>query len=276
MLSGIANGTNLTLHATVTKTAGYQDSIHIGQILGYGILIYGLRINPLNVDSSAVCHTTMLQGLYDTDIGIVKRNIFAYQTYGNFMKRMLPGIDHCSPLIQIRLRTRHVQSLTGTLSQTLLLHLQRNLIKHLAVQILQYMGSRHITEQADLLPHMGIQRIFGTTYQNIRLESQSLHSLYTGLSGLGLHFTGGFQIGNQSHMNQTGVLLTYIVLELTDGLQERLAFDIAYGTAYLDNGNLRLIIIFVGIVAVETVLDLVGDMGDNLYSASAVITSALS
>ena len=42
-------------------------------------------------------------------------------------------------------------------------------------------------------------------------------------------------------MDENGIFMSYVMLELTDGLQERLAFDIAHGTAYLNDGDMRLI-----------------------------------
>ena len=59
------------------------------------------------------------------------------------------------------------------------------------------------------------------------------------------------------------------MLKLADRFQERLAFDIAYCASHLDNGDLCLIII---VVAVETALDLIGDVGDHLDSASAEVS----
>ena len=38
-------------------------------------------------------------------------------------------------------------------------------------------------------------------------------------------------------MDQDGILMTHLMLELTDGLQERLAFDITDGTAHLNDGD---------------------------------------
>ena len=42
-------------------------------------------------------------------------------------------------------------------------------------------------------------------------------------------------------MNQNSVLMSHIVLELTDGLQKRLTLNIADGTAHLNDGNMGLI-----------------------------------
>ena len=107
---------------------------------------------------------------------------------------------------------------------------------------------------------------------DIRLDAHALQILNAGLGRLGLQFLRSAQIRNQRYMDQNGIIMAHLMLELTDGLQERLAFDITYGTADLDDGDAGLII---GKVAVKAALDLIGDMRDDLYGTSAVITTTL-
>ena len=73
-------------------------------------------------------------------------------------------------------------------------------------------------------------------------------------------------------MDQNGIIMAHLMLELTNGFQERLTLDIAYGTTDLNDGDTGLVI---RKIAVETALDLIGDMRDDLYRTSAVITTAL-
>lgn len=42
-------------------------------------------------------------------------------------------------------------------------------------------------------------------------------------------------------MNEDGILVPYFVLELTDCLEERLALDVADGTADFNDGNVCLL-----------------------------------
>ena len=72
-------------------------------------------------------------------------------------------------------------------------------------------------------------------------------------------------------MDQNGIFVSDFVLELTDGFQEWLAFDITDRTTDLDNGDPCFLI---GEVAVKTALDLIGDMRNDLYGTAAVITAA--
>ena len=73
-------------------------------------------------------------------------------------------------------------------------------------------------------------------------------------------------------MDQDRVVAADLMLELSDGLQERLALDVAHRAAHLDNGDPG---IFISEIAVEAALDLIRDVGDHLYRAAAVIAAAL-
>ena len=61
-----------------------------------------------------------------------------------------------------------------------------------------------------------------------------------------------------------------VVLELADGLKKRLALNISDRAADFNNGNLCFI---AGVIAVETVLNLICNMRDDLNRAAAVIAA---
>ena len=73
-------------------------------------------------------------------------------------------------------------------------------------------------------------------------------------------------------MDQDGILMADLVLELTDGLQKGLALDIAYGAADFNDGNLR---VFGSEVAVKTALYFIGNVGDNLDRTAAEVAAPL-
>ena len=63
--------------------------------------------------------------------------------------------------------------------------------------------------------------------------------------------------------------MSHVVLELTDGFQKWLAFNISYSSTYLDDGDPVFIR---GFSTVETAFDLICDMRDDLYGSSAEIS----
>ena len=72
-------------------------------------------------------------------------------------------------------------------------------------------------------------------------------------------------------MNEDTVLMSDFVLELTEGFQEWLTFNISGGSANFNNGYFCLRGIF---IMIKTTLDFVGYMRDNLYSIAAEISAA--
>ena len=72
-------------------------------------------------------------------------------------------------------------------------------------------------------------------------------------------------------MDQNSVLFSHFMLELANGFQKRLTFDITYSAAYFNDSNSR---IFIRKVTIEAALDLVGDVRNDLYGASTIIAAA--
>ena len=165
-----------------------------------------------------------------------------------------------------------METIAHHLGQMFLLHRKGRFIEILHIQILEYMIRRNITEQGDLVFQFHGQRIFRPAHQDVRPESQSLQLLDAGLGGLGLQFPGSLQIRHQGHMEQDGVFLSHIVLELADGLQEGLALNIPHRSAHFYDGDP---VFLRRLPPVEPALDLVGDVGDHLHRSPAVIPVAL-
>ena len=78
------------------------------------------------------------------------------------------------------------------------------------------MVDRHVAEQGDLRFHLVGNRIFAPADQNIRLKAHALQLFDAGLGRFRFQLLGCFQIRNQGHMDQNGVFMAYVVLELTE------------------------------------------------------------
>lgn len=104
------------------------------------------------------------------------------------------------------------------------------------------MTLRYVTEQSNLILDGLIQRMLTSADDDIRLDAHALQILNTGLGGFGLQFLRSAQIRNQRYMDQNRIVMADFMLELTNGLQERLALDIAYGTTDLNDGDTGLVI----------------------------------
>ena len=72
-------------------------------------------------------------------------------------------------------------------------------------------------------------------------------------------------------MEKDGILMSYFMLELTNCLQKWLALNVTDSSANFNDGNVRII---GSKIPVESALDFIGDMRNNLYSPSAIVTAA--
>ena len=240
LFSGVADSTDHTFDTPVTKAAGNDDSIHIGKKFVDIIITDQLGIDPFDLHFRIIGNGAMLQCFHHTDIGIMKGHIFANQSNFYFMFWILPGLNHLNPVAKIRLRTIHIQAVAHNICQLFFFHGKRQLIKNIHIKILDDSLLRDITELRNLFFDAVVQRKVGTTYQDIRLNTHTLQFFDTGLCRFGFKLSGSFQIWDQRHMDENTVLMSHIMLELAERLQERLTLNIAHGSANLDNSYLYL------------------------------------
>ncbi len=87
------------------------------------------------------------------------------------------------------------------------------------------------------------------------------------LGWLGLQLFGRAHIRQQRHVHVEHVVAPNVLRNLADGLEERLALDVADRAADLDDDHLGR-----GLLRqrVDALLDLVGDVGDDLDRAAEV------
>ena len=120
-------------------------------------------------------------------------------------------------------------------------HGKRSLVQVFDIQVLQHMILGNIAKKGDFILNPPFQRMFCPAYDDIRLYSHTLKFFDGSLGWLGFHLAGGFQIGNQRHMNNNCVLMADFMLELPYGFQKRLAFNIAHSAAGFYDRNMHIL-----------------------------------
>ena len=90
------------------------------------------------------------------------------------------------------------------------------------------------------------------------------------LGGLGLELLGGGDPGDEGHVDEAGVVAAELLAHLADGFEEGEGFDVAYGAADFDQSDVA-----VRRHLAHGVLDLVGDVGDDLDGLAEVVAAAL-
>ncbi len=92
------------------------------------------------------------------------------------------------------------------------------------------------------------------------------------LGGLGLELAGRREGRQQRHVDVQDVVPPDVLAHLADGLEERQALDVADRPADLDDHHVR---VAVAAHADDPLLDLVGDVRDDLDRAAEVVPAAL-
>ena len=271
MFTGILDCSNFSFDSTIAKTTRNQDTAHIREQFIHILRSYGLGVDPFNIDNGMIVDTAMFQCLYNRNVSVVKLNVFSNQCNRNFRRRVAKLIHHLGPVGQIRFRARQMKTFAGYLGKMFLFHGKGCFIEIFYVQVLQHMVFRYITEQSNLILDSLFQWKLCTAYNDVRLNSHSLQLFDRSLGWFRFHFTGCFQIRNQSYMEKDGIVMSYFMLELTNCLQKWLALNIADSSANFNDGN---VCILGSKIPIETALDFIGDMRDNLYSPSAIVTAA--
>ena len=75
------------------------------------------------------------------------------------------------------------------MGEMLMFHCQRRLIEIFHIQVLEHMIAGNITKQSNLVFQSLIQRMFGTAYNDIRLDTHALKFFYACLGRFGLQFS---------------------------------------------------------------------------------------
>ena len=131
---------------------------------------------------------------------------------------------------------------------------------------------RDVGEQRDLVADLVADRVSRAQHDDVGLDADAAQLLDRVLGRLGLELAGGGEGGQQRDVDVEDVRPADVLAHLADGLEERQRFDVADGAADLDDDDVR--------VAVagdprDALLDLVGDVRDDLDRAAEVVAAAL-
>ena len=147
--------------------------------------------------------------------------------------------------------------------------LQRHRINARSIERGDHRLQAHVAELGDLGALALGQRHFAATQQQVRLDAKRGQFAHRVLRRLGLQLARRLDIGHQRDVHRAGHVAAHFVAQLANGLDERQAFDIAYGAADLAQHEIDI----VGGGAGEF-LDRVGHVRDHLHCCAKVITAS--
>ena len=137
-------------------------------------------------------------------------------------------------------------------------------------------GRGDMAEVANLATSGLLQALSGAAENDLGRKAEGAQVANTVLGRLGLLLFG--KDGNQTHKHEAEVVISDAELELPEGLEENAGFDVTDGAADLDEANVgRLSRIIDGNMsdALDPILNLVGNVRDDLNGLSEVVSLAL-
>ena len=268
VLTRVLRSLDHALDAAVTKAARHNDAVHVAQLVGAaGLVDEMLTVDPLDLDLALVLKARVVQALHDAQISVVQLDVLTDQRNLAGLAAGRNAADERLPLGQIARRGLQVQLAGHDVRQTGGFQHQRALVQARHRQVFNDAVGAHVAEHADLALDVVAYRAVGAQDDDVRRNAHALQLLAGVLRGLGLVFVGAGDVGHQYDMDIAAVLGALLQTDLTDGLQEGLALDVAGGAADLGDDDVRL-----GALGqiIDIALDLVGDVGDDLHGLAQI------
>ena len=212
----------------------------------------------------------MIERLVQALVGILVADVLADHVNRELVDRVLDSLDELFPRRHAALRLREVQVLEHDAIEPFGGEHQRHFVYRRDV-----LGSDHrffvdVAEERNLLLDLGIQEPIRPAQQNVRLNPDRPQIADAVLRRLRLELAGRADERHEREMDVQRVVAPDVLAELPDGLQERQALDVAHRPADLDEDDVDVI----G-GASDGVLDLVGDVRNDLDRAAQVVSAPL-
>jgi hypothetical protein len=128
----------------------------------------------------------------------------------------------------------------------------------------------HVAEERNLALDIGIEKAIGAAEEDVGLNADRTQIAHAMLRRLGLELTGCADVRHQRQVNIERVVATDILAELTNRFEKRQAFDVADRAADLDERDVNVLRI-----GADRVLDLVGDVRNDLHRSPEIIAATL-
>ena len=272
VLPGVLGGENHALNPPVPEAARYE---YAGQSRQFFRSIPGrqcFRIYPADVHMGILIIPCVTQGFGHREIGVLQLGVFPHKADGYLPGSPLGFLHHDGPLIHLRICARKPQPFAHCAGEACLFQHQRRFIQASQRPVFDDALRRHIAKQGDFLEDGGLQRRIAAQHDDVRVDAHALQLLDAVLGGLGLVLIGAGEKGDQRHMDEHAVLPPHLQRHLPRRLQEGLTLNIPDSAADLGDDHVSP-----GLPshAVDKVLDLIGDVGNDLHRGAQVFAPPL-
>lgn len=211
------------------------------------------------------------QRLGDREIGVGQVDVLAHQRDGDLVVGLVHPAQQVVPLGPVHVAEGQVQLAHDVGVQALGVQDLGDVVDRAGVLAGDHGGVVHVAHQPDL-PLDGDGHVaVGAQHDRVRLDTDVAQRGDRVLGGLGLQLAGGADVGQERDVDDEDVVPADLVAHLADGLQEGKRLDVADGAADLGDDDVHV----VGGHAPDAVLDLVGDVRDDLDGVAQVLTAPL-
>ena len=214
----------------------------------------------------------MAHGLRNGEIRVVKLDILADEADLHVLFAAAHAIQHLVPFLEVRLRQVELQLAADDFGEIVALQHDRRFIKRLNRKILDDAIGLDIAKQRDLPLEVFIHRTIHADHDHVRCNAGGLQFFDRMLRRLGFVLIRAGEIRHKRYVNVQAVARPNFVTNLTNGFEERLAFDVADRAANLRNDHVRMRRVR---NTVDKALDLVGHVRNDLHRFAQIRARAL-
>ena len=258
--------------AAVAKAAGHDDAVRILEQLVHVVAGQGLGVHPVDFHVRAVLEAAVAQRLGHGQVGVVQAHILAHQRDAHGFGAIVDAVEHLVPLGHVGRGRVDGKLAAHNVGEVVLLQHDGRLIEAGHGQVLDHAVGLDVAEQRNLIADVLIDGLVRAGDDDVGEYAHGAQLLDGVLGGLGLVLAGGLDVGHQRDVDEQAIAAPLLDGHLADGLQEGLALDVARRAADLGQHHVCAALFAHG---VDEVLDLVGDVGNDLHGLAQVVAVAL-
>ncbi|MDR6152681.1 hypothetical protein QF021_000770 [Acidovorax delafieldii] len=273
-LAGKLGRGDLAFHAALAEATGHQDGVVLGQFGGCVGAVDGFGIDMVDLHAHMVAHAGVAQGFVDGLIAVRQVHVLTDHGDGDFALGVLGLVHQIVPALEAGGRGVQAQLVADQAVQALLVQHAGHLVDGVHVPHADHAPFGHVGEQRNFGALFFRDAAVGAAQQGVGLDADLAQLLHGVLGGLGLEFARCRNPGQVGQVHKGGVVRAHAQAHLAHGFEEWQRFDVAHGAADFDDGHVHGIGRADAGAALDEFLDLVGDVGDDLYGLAQVVAAA--
>src|ERR1043165_3239164 len=271
LLARVADRAQLPFHAARAEAGADEDAVDAGELAVVALFLERLRVDVDDTHLHVVGDAAVRERLVERFVRIAELDVLADEADAHLVLGMAHLAHDLFPLRQrADLLVRQVELVEEDLVEPLARERQRDLVDEFDVARGDDRLLLDVAEEGDLLLHVLGDGALAAAKENIGLDADLAQLLHGVLRRLGLHLLRRFDVRHERDVDVEGVAAADFLAELADGFEERQRLDVADRAADLDAPEDDALARFA-----DALLDLVGDVGDDLHGLAEVVAAAL-